>query len=370
MRNLPISGMFRGNLNFWFVVLVSCLGFVAEVVCRPAYPLKMSVNKRYLVDQNNRPFLMIGDAPHSLVVNVTIANAALYLHDRASHGINTLWVELLCTSYVNGRPDGSLLNGILPFTNKLAGDVYDLTAPNESYFRHVDAIVRMAATNGIQLLLDSLETGDWTSVALANGTNRCRSYGRYLGQRYKNFTNIIWITGNDFQTWPNPADDAVVTAVARGIKDRDQNHLHTVELNYELSESMDDPQWWPIIRLNGVYSYYPSYAESLNAYNRTNFVPVYLLEAHYEFEDLQGEMGTPNVLRRQEYWSLLAGAKAGYIGGNFWTWRFSLGWQNYLNSPGVAQLQYFKWLFSTRRWYDLIPDQKHALVTSGYGTFE
>ncbi len=26
-------------------------------------------------------------------------------------------------------------------------------------------------------------------------------------------------------------------------------------------------------------------------------------------------------------------------------------------------------LFSPRRWYDLVPDQNHTLVTSGYGTF-
>ena len=29
----------------------------------PAFPLKASENNRYLVEQNNTPFLMIGDAP-------------------------------------------------------------------------------------------------------------------------------------------------------------------------------------------------------------------------------------------------------------------------------------------------------------------
>src|SRR4051812_3473318 len=359
-----------GNVPIWFAALISSFLIIAEGVAAPAYPLKMSPTRRYLVDQNNKPFLMIGDAPHTLFVNVTTADAALYLHDRASHGINTLWVELLCTTYVEGRGDGSMLNGAVPFTKKLEGDVYDLTSPNEAYFRRVDTIIRMAATNGIQLFLDSLETGDWTSVALTNGVSRCRAYGQYLGQRYKSFPNIIWITGNDFQTWREPADDAVVTAVARGIRDRDPNHLHTVELDYDLSQSMNDPKWWPIISMNGVYSYGPTYAETLKAFYRTNFVPVYLLEAHYEAEDLQGEMGTPNVLRRQEYWSLLAGAKAGYIGGHGWIWPFRDGWKDYLNSPGVVQLQYFKWLFTIRRWYDLLPDQKHSLVTSGYGTFQ
>ncbi|HWW00429.1 MAG TPA: DUF4038 domain-containing protein [Candidatus Acidoferrum sp.] len=331
--------------------------------------MKPSANGRYLVDQDNVPFLIIGDAPHSLIVNTTIADAALYLRNRASNGINTLWVELLCTGYVNGRPDGSMLDGTVPFTNRLGGGAYDLTTPNESYFSYVDAIVQMAATNGIQLLLDSLETGDWTSVALANGTSRCRQYGQYLGDRYKRFTNLIWITGNDFQTWRTPTNDAVVTSVALGIKDRDTSHLQTSELDYSVSQSLDDPNWWPIISLNAIYSYYPSYSETLNGYNQANFVPVYFLEGHYEYENVAGEMGTPNVLRRQEYWSLLSGANGGYMSGNYWTWTFNSGWQSYLNSPGVAQLRHAKYLIQLRRWFDLIPDQDHKLLTTGYGTF-
>ena len=202
MGSLLILWTYRGKLVFrgLALVLIGCLALVGNLIGTPAYPLKASANRRYLVDRNNNPFLMIGDAPHTLIAKVTTADAALYLRNRASYGINTLWVELLCSTYVNGRPDGSLVDGTVPFTNTLAGGVYDLTAPNEAYFAHVDTIIRMAATNGIQLLLDSLETGDWTSVALVNGSNRCRSYGQYLGQRYKDFTNVIWITGNDFQT--------------------------------------------------------------------------------------------------------------------------------------------------------------------------
>ena len=33
----------------------------------PVYPLKASANNRYLVDQNNVPFMIVGDSPHSLI---------------------------------------------------------------------------------------------------------------------------------------------------------------------------------------------------------------------------------------------------------------------------------------------------------------
>ena len=66
-----------GNVPIWFAALISSFLIIADGVAAPAYPLKMSPTRRYLVDQNNKPFLMIGDAPHSLVVNLTTADAAL-----------------------------------------------------------------------------------------------------------------------------------------------------------------------------------------------------------------------------------------------------------------------------------------------------
>src|SRR5205823_8911994 len=99
------------------------------------------------------------------------------------------------------------------------------------------------------------------------------------------------------------------------------------------------------------------------------FIPVLFLEAHYEFENIVGELGTPNVLRRQEYWSLTSGSLAGHMYGNHYTWTFTSGWQTHLNTTGVQQLMYFKNFFSSRRWYDLVPDQSHTLLTAGYGTY-
>jgi len=110
---------------------------------------------------------------------------------------------------------------------------------------------------------------------LANGVTKCRNYGRYLGNRYKSFDNIVWLSGNDFQTWSNAANDTVATAVALGIKDNDSRHIHTIELNYLVSGSLDDPNWAPIVSLNASYTYYPTYAQVLKDYNRTDFQPVF-----------------------------------------------------------------------------------------------
>ena len=42
------------------------------------------------------------------------------------------------------------------------------------------------------------------------------------------------------------------------------------------------------------------------------------------------------------------------------------GWENNLDTPGVIQLGYMKDLFAGRKWYDLVPDQTHTVVTAGY----
>jgi hypothetical protein len=171
--------------------------------------------------------------------------------------------------------------------------------------------------------------------------------------------------GNDFQTWKDRAHDAVVQAVARGIRDQDPRHLHTVELNYLVSGSLDDPSWAPLLDVTASYTYYPTYAQVLKDYNREEARPVVMIESCYEFE----RDSTPAVLRRQEYWSLLAGA-AGQLYGNGYTWPFKPGWQDKLDTPGAVQMAHVQALFLPRPWHQLVPDQKHTTVTAGYGTFD
>jgi hypothetical protein len=202
----------------------------------------------------------------------------------------------------------------------------------------------------------------------ANGVTKARDYGRYLGTRYRSFDNIVWMSGNDFQTWENPSDDAVVQAVARGIHDTDDRHIHTVELDYQVSGSLDDPTWAPLIELNASYTYFPTYAQVLTDYDRPDAPPTFLVEANYEFEHNAADEGTPNILRRQAYWSLLSGA-AGQLYGNHYTWPFESGWQSNLDTPGSQQMGYVKALFEPRQWWNLTPDQSHAVVTAGNGTF-
>src|SRR5262245_47073285 len=98
----------------------------------PAYPLKKSATNRYLVDQNHIPFLMAGDSPQALMVNLTEAEASGFFADRAALGFNTMWINLLCATYTGGRADASTIDNIKPFTANISGtSSYDLTKTNE-----------------------------------------------------------------------------------------------------------------------------------------------------------------------------------------------------------------------------------------------
>jgi hypothetical protein len=345
--------------------VVPASAHVTTAGAKVAYPLRIGSTGRYLVDQHGRPFMIVGDSPQSLIVNLSLADAKLFIADRAAVGFNSLWVNLLCAKYTGGRPDGSTYDHIAPFTK-----ASDLATPNPKYFERVDAMIRLAGQYGMNVFLDPIETGGWLTVLQSNGPAKAFAYGRYLGKRYAKFPNIIWMSGNDFQDWKNPASDALVLAVANGIRSVDRKHLQTVELNYLVSSSSDDPRWRRLVGLDAAYTYSPTYAQVLKSYNRKNVLPVFLVEAGYEFEQniSQVSPGVPDTLRRQEYWSLLSGA-TGQLYGNHYTWQFLTDWKSHLDTPGSQQIGYLVKLFTGRPWYRLVPDQKHTLLTSGYGTY-
>ena len=330
-----------------------------------AFPLRVSKNGRYLVDRRGVPFMIVGDSPQALIGNLSVKDAAAYIADRRAAGFDALWVNLLCTTYTGCRSDGSTYDGIAPFMRK-----GDLSTPNPAYFSRAAAILRLARRAGMAVFLDPIETGGWLDVLRSNGAAMDAAYGRFVGRRFRSFRNIVWLSGNDFQTWKDQADDAAVRAVALGIRSADPAALQTVELDYLRSASRDDPRWQRTIQLDAAYTYFATYAKVLREYERRPPVPVFLLEAGYEFEQNAPSIsyGDPQTLRRQEYWTALSGA-TGQFYGNHYTWQFADGWKRRLDTEGSAQLGYLVNLLARRSWFRLVPDLGHRIVTKGYGTF-
>jgi hypothetical protein len=263
-------------------------------------------------------------------------------------------------------------DGIAPFTSGDSQTTYDISTPNEAYWMREDSYIKLAARYGITILLNTWDTAGLTPLMESSGKTKMYNFGAFLGNRYKNFLNIIWMAGADFQTWrTSAADNDLLKNLMAGIASVDRNHLQTTQLDYNRSMSLDDSLLAPYTSLDGVYDYYCTYSEVYRAYNAAP-VPVFFVEGYYEHATAENWTSalpstTAEILRRQEWWSWLAGA-CGHIYGNMNIWPFVKNWQNDLGSIGVTQLGYLASFMKRIAWYNLVPDQRHIIVAAGYGT--
>lgn len=351
-----------------------CSGCVYAVTNTVAYPLKISANGRYFVDQNNVPFLIVGDSPQSLIGLLTEAQAQTYFADRHAHGYNAAWVTVLCSSYVSCAGNGATYDGIAPFTALTPSGTYDISQPNPAYFARVDDMLNIAAANGICVFLGPMDTGGWLQTFEVAGPVAAYNWGVFLGNRYKNFPNIVWLSGNDFQTWnTSQTDNQLVANIMAGIASVDPNHVQTVELNYQESFSNQDTTLRPYLTADLAYTYFETYDEVLQAYNSNPVMPTFLGEANYEFENNTQALPGPAdawIVRMQEWWSVLSGAD-GFFYGSHYTYNSGCLWTTCgnLDSPGVFSTENVAALLQSINWWDLVPDQQHQILTAGYGTY-
>lgn len=326
------------------------------------YPLKLARagNKHYLVDQLGVPYFLYGDAAWSILTAVTTADATAYLDDRQSRGINAIAVVLV--DHITGNTGKSTQAGDAPFTTP-----GDFTTPNEAYFAHADAIINLAASRGICVFLHAAYLGfnggdeGWYVVMGNNGTTNLTTYGNYLGNRYKNFPNIVWINAGDY----DPPDKTLTRAVANGIKANDPNHLHTVHCN-EGTAGLDFWSGETWLDVDSTYDYLDRGAghyvatDMATEYGLGGFKPCFNIEARYE----AGGTGTAQTWR-QQMWESVTGGGFGHIYGHGTVWNFDAGWQSALNAAGVQHLKVWSDLLSTRAFHTLVPDTTAAFITSG-----
>ncbi len=332
------------------------------------YPIKLSANKQYLLDHNNQPVMINGDTAWSLITQLTNADAELYLTDRAAKGYNLALVELIEHKFSSNAPAN--IYGDQPFTT--AGN---FATPNEAYFAHADWVIQKAAENGITVLLTPMYLGfnsteGWKTEVGNSSLATMRSYGQFIGNRYKDYPNIIWVIGGDTDMTPYLSKMRELVA---GIKDFDTSHLMTAHTVPEEGtvDRLASETW---LDLNNIYTYFNSYQVAQTQYNKVPFRPFFLMETYYERE----HSSTPLMLRKQAYWSVLSGGLLGHIYGNCPIWYFEapagsqycsiVSWKGQLNTAPANQLAYVGKLFGSRPFYNLVPDQAHTVLTAGYGS--
>ena len=98
----------------------------------------------------------------------------------------------------------------------------DPSRPNAAYFEHVDAIIQMADEMGIYIALlptwgDKVFTHNWGKGPEVFNTQNAASFGQWIGNRYKDYDNIIWIIGGDRNPREASQDVAIWNAMAEAI---------------------------------------------------------------------------------------------------------------------------------------------------------
>lgn len=177
-------------------------------------PFRMSENHRYLTSRDNSPFLLQGDAAWSIIANLTKEEAAQYLENRHAKEFNAVLVNLIEHKFAKNAPKN--VYGEAPFPK-----MSDWSVQNEKYFEHADWVIRKAAQKGMVVLLAPVYLGypgtdeGFIEEVMANGPEKLLQYGQFLGQRYKDFDNIIWVMGGDRDPGPT-REDVDMVALASG----------------------------------------------------------------------------------------------------------------------------------------------------------
>jgi hypothetical protein len=104
--------------------------------------LRISPNRRFIVRDDGTPFFYLGDTAWELFHRLTMAEAELYLRDRAAKGFTV--IQAVALAELDGLRTPNM-RGDLPLIND------DPTRPNEAYFAHVDAVVDLAASLGLHI---------------------------------------------------------------------------------------------------------------------------------------------------------------------------------------------------------------------------
>jgi hypothetical protein len=329
------------------------IGLTASIAAagEPAYPVKVSENHRYFVDQNGTPVFWLGTTQWNLFREYKLEEVRTTLEKIKEHGFTFAQVMLLGTR--GGTPDGTKAN---VYDEKPWASLDPLT-PNEGYFKNVDAVLQIARENNVVISL-TLYHQRWRKLITEQNA---RNFARWLAQRYKDAPNIVWSMTPEAKQEFVP----VLRELAAGLREGDGgSHLITFKPDpapYS-SSFIHDEKWLDFDSMQTWKSVELIYPFVTKDYNLTPVKPVLMAEGAYEHGSEYGFEVTPLWVRRQAYYSYLAGAHHTY--GHNDSWRVLPTWKESLDAPGAVQMGILRKVFEARKeWWNLVPDQ--SILTRG-----
>ena len=179
----------------------------------PAQRLVVHESNRYLATADGQPFFYLADTAWELLHRCNREEVDLYLNTRAKQGFNV--VQTVALAELEGLTTPNPY-GELPLIDR------DPAQPNEAYFEHVDYVIDRAAELGLHIALlptwgDKLYKNSWgVGPEVLNPTN-AKAFGTWIGRRYADRDNLMWIVGGDRNPRQGSQDVAVWNAMAAGV---------------------------------------------------------------------------------------------------------------------------------------------------------
>ncbi len=331
------TAILRTVLFIWFFFV-----FAANIWAQhPVFPVKISENGRYFVDRNNDPVFWLGTTQWQIFREYTLDEARTILENVKSKGFVFVQAMLM------GVGDGTQANiyGDKPWLND------NPLTPNEAYFMHVDSVIRIACENNIIFSVTLYHQRYRKCITLENA----RTWAKWLAQRYRDIPNIVWSMTPEAKEEFIP----ILRELAAGLHEGDGgSHIITFKpdpspfsssfIHWENWLDFNSMQTW-----NAVNLIYPMVTHD---YNLEPVKPELMAEGAYEQGSEYGFEVTPLWIRRQAYYSYLAGAHHTY--GHNDSWRVLPSWKKALDAPGAIQMGILKKIFlELDEWWYIVPDQ-------------
>lgn len=363
-------------LVLFCLVAAPLMAFKAQAQTNNSPKLKISENRRFLVKDDGTPFFYLGDTAWELFHRLNREEADRYLKNRAAKGFTV--IQAVALAELDGLNDPNPY-GHRPLVNNdpTQPDVKD--GANNDYWDHVDYIVRQAAAQN--LFIGFLPTwGDkwnkkWGVGPEIFNAQTAESYGEWIGRRYKNAPNIIWILGGD-RPVETDAHKEITRRMVAGLRKGDGGaHLMTLHPPGGQGSAtwFHADEWLDFnMRQNGhVTEFNPRYEMTRTDYDRTPIKPVMDAEPIYEDHPISfkaKELGhsVATDVRRPLYWNLFTGA-FGHTYGHHSVWQMwqpgrkpinnpLLPWSEAIDQPGAGQMQHGRRLMESRPFLSRLPD--------------
>ena len=318
----------------------------------PISPIRVRPGDRYFVDASGSPVFWLGDTQWELFRHFTVEEARQVLEDRRAKGFNVILVMLTGVAG-DGKAPLPNLDGEVPWIDG------DPARPNEKYFQHVDTVIRLGEQTNQVFVVGVYHK--WHIERFPPET--ARVWARWVAQRYRSVPNLIW------SMYPEAKDEyiPVCRALASGLQEGDEGaHLISVHPDPSVASSsfIHDEPWLPFNMIQPHNTYDRIYDTVTADYQLTPIKPVVMAEAGYEGAG-KTEPITPLAIRRQAYWSQLAGGH--HVYGHDQAYRSPRDWKQHIDSPGARHIAVFKDVItSCDGWWEMVPDQ--SIFASGEGS--